>query len=277
MKPVNVKNGKALLPRGLHACFFASLLMAGTAAMAEEPAPVTVTVASTDLTPDGLTARYPSGSIQSSEIANRALLEVDQQRTVLDQKYAVEQHDCYEKFFATSCLDAAKERRRVALAQIRKVEIEANAFIRGDRVVQRDKKLAEKRGNDAANPRKPLEVPIKPATQSDADKAKENQDRIANHEAKLKQQQEDATNDASKHAASLDAYNKKVQDAEARQRDVAKKKADKANQAAAKAATSAAASKAGGSAASASSNANNAQSTAPVSSAPAASTPAAKP
>jgi colicin import membrane protein len=282
MKPVNVKNGKALLPRGLHACFLAGLLLAGTGAMAEEPAtvtaPATTAVASTDLTPDGLTIRYPSGSIQSSETANRALIEVDQQRTVLDQKYAVEQHDCYEKFFATSCLDAAKERRRVALAQIRKVEIEANAFIRGDRVVQRDKNLAVKRGNDAANPRKPLaEVPVKPAAQSDADKAKENQQRIADNEAKLKQQQQDAISDAPKHAASLDAYNKKVQDAKARQRDVAKKKADKANQAAAKAAASAAASKTPGSAANSAASAASSQSTTPASSAPAASTPATKP
>jgi len=273
MKPVNVENRKALLPRGLRACFFAGLLLAGTGAIAQEP--TTATVASSELTPDRLAARYPSGSIQSSEIADRALIEVDQQRTTLDQKYAVEQHDCYEKFFATSCLDAAKERRRVALAQIRKVEIEANAFVRGDRVVQRDKKLAEKSGSDAANPHKPLvEVPTKPAAQSDADKAKENQERIAGHEAKLKQQQQDALNDASKHAASLDAYNKKVQDAQSRQRDVAKKKADKANQAAAKAA-SAAALKAPASATSAASS----QSTAPaVSSAPAAaSTPATKP
>ncbi len=60
MKPVNVKNGKLVLPRGLHACFLAGLLLAATGALAQEPAPaqasapapapVTATVASSDLT-----------------------------------------------------------------------------------------------------------------------------------------------------------------------------------------------------------------------------------
>ena len=160
---------------------------------------------------------------------------------MLDQKYAAEQHECYQKFFATSCEDAAKERRRVALEKIRKIEIEANAFLRSDRVLQRDKKLAEKRASDAANPPKPLaDLPVKQATQSSADKEKENRERIANHEAKQKRQQQDQVSDAAKRAENVAAYQKKVQDAEARQKDVAEKKAEKAKQAAAKAAAASA-------------------------------------
>lgn len=235
MKLVNVKSNHHRLSHGLQACFLAGCVFIGMFAWGQEaPSP-------TASTPDELNVHYPSGSIQSSETANRALIDVDRQRSVIDRKYGDEQRVCYEKFFATSCLDAAKERRRVALAKIRTVEIEANAFIRSERVVERDKKLAEKRANDAANPPKPLtDSPPKQIEQSDADKAKENQQRIADHEEKQKQKQQDAVGDAAKHAQSAAAFDKKTKDAEARQRDVATKKAEKARQAEVKAAAAAA-------------------------------------
>lgn len=237
MKPVTLKKSQVRAAGGLRAGFLAGLLLAGSLAMAQESAPAALGVQ----TPDGLTARYPSGSIQSSETANRALVEIEQQRNMLDGKYAAEQQECYQKFFATSCEDAAKERRRVALEKIRKIEIEANAFLRSDRVLQRDKKLAEKRASDAANPPKPLaDLPVKQSTQSTENKEKENLERTANREAKLKQKKQDDVNDAAKRAENVTAYRKKVQDAEARQRDVAAKKAEKAKQAAAKAASASA-------------------------------------
>jgi len=217
-------NSRINLSRRLTACFLAGSLLAGSFAMAQESAPA---VPNTP-TQDGLAVRYPSGSIQSEDTANRALVEIDQQRKLLDQKYGGEERECYAKFFA----------------QIRKVEVEANAFLRGNRVVQRDKKLAEKRANDAANPPKPLaDLPVKQAMQSAADKEKENQQHIADTEAKRTQRKQDEINDAPKHAQSAVAYQKKVADAQARQRDVAAKKAEKARQAAAKTAAASAASK----------------------------------
>lgn len=258
---VNFTNRQFAWSGLMQAGCLASLLMAGTAlaqnadpatpsapvapasstAPAAPAAPATTTprpVVLVEPAPDALAARYPSGTIQSAETANKALLEVEQQRNALDQKYAAEQHDCYEKFFATSCLDAAKERHRLGTAQVRKVEVEANAFIRSDRVVQRDKRLAEKRASDAANPPKPLaDLPLKPVVPNDAaDKEKEHQQHIADHEAKEQQRKQDEINSAPQRAANVDAYNKKVQDAIARQSDVAKKKEEKAKQAAAKAA-----------------------------------------
>ena len=196
--------------------------------------------------PDSVVARYPSGTIQSVDVANKALQDVEAQRNALDKKYATEQQECNTKFFATNCLDAAKERHRVGTEKVHNVEVEANAFIRSDRVVQRDKNLAEKRANEAANPPKPLaDLPIKNSSQqNDADRAKDHQQRIADHDAKMKQLQQNQANDASQRAANVAAYNKKVEDAKARQADVAKKKEEKAKQAAAKAA-SAAASKTG--------------------------------
>jgi colicin import membrane protein len=242
MNLVNFSNKESRFSRRLHTCMLAGLLIgvigvfAGVSASAQESTAQTAGAA----TPDGLAARYPGGSIQSSDTANRALVEVEQQRNALEQKYATEEHDCYAKFFATSCVDAAKERRRTGMAQIRKVEVEANAFIRADRVVQRDKKLAEKRAQDAANPPKPLaDLPVKQAAQPAEDRAKENQQRLANHEAKLEQRKRDEANDAPTRAANVAAFEKKAQDAKKRQEDVAAKKAEKARQAAAKAASAA--------------------------------------
>jgi colicin import membrane protein len=240
MKPVIENRVAIFLSHTLQIYLLAGSLLTCSLAHAQETAAPT---GSGPAASGELTARYPSGSIQSAETANRALTEVDQQRSAIEQTYAAEQTQCYEKFFATNCLDAAKERRRVALAKIRTVEIEANAFIRGDRVVQRDQKLAEKRASEAANPPKPLaELPPKQVEQADVEKAKENQQRMASHEEKLKQKQQDAAGEAAKHAESAAAFEKKTQDALARQKDVAEKKAEKARRAAAKAAAATAAS-----------------------------------
>jgi hypothetical protein len=191
-----------------------------------------------ELTPEGLAAKYPSGSIQTQESAEQALREVDQQRAGVEQKFATQQHDCYAKFFATKCLDAAKEERRVSLAQIRKVEVDANSYIRAERVVQRDRNLAEKRARGAANPPKPLSEAAskQPGTQGAPHDPKEGERRIAEHEAKVKTQQQDEAGKAAERAAKVEAYNKKVADAEQRQREVAQKKAEKQAEAEKKAA-----------------------------------------
>ena len=193
--------------------------------------------ADSDLTPDLLAAKYPSGSIQTQDMADQALREVDQQRGAVEQKFATEQHDCYAKFFATKCLDAAKEERRVALAQIRKVEVDANAYIRAARVVERDRNLAEKRARDAANPPKPL-TEAAPKQNGDAapHDAGETERRVAEHDAKLKAQQQQEAANSGERAAKAEAYKQKVADAEQRQHEVAQKKAEKQKEAEQKAA-----------------------------------------
>lgn len=230
-----------------------------------------------ELTPEGLVAKYPAGSIQSEEVAERALHEVDQQRGDVEQKYAEEQHVCYSKFFATSCLDAAKEKRRVALAQIRGVEVDANSYIRANRVVERDRQLAEKRARDAANPPKPLtEVAPKPANDQAPQDPNDLARRQAEHDARLGAQQREEAARAPERAEKVAAYNKKVADAEARQRDVAQKKAEKQKQADEKAAKAAAAGKADASKSQKPASASAAASSA-VSGGSAGATPAAKP
>ena len=228
-----------------------------------------------DLTPETLAAKYPPGSIQSEETAEQALREVDQQRAGVEQKFATGQHDCYSRFFATNCLDAAKEERRVALAQIRKVEVDANAYIRSARVVERDRKLAAKREHDAANPPTPIgETAPKQNSSSPADHdPNEGARRSAEHDAKAKAQQQQDAAKAPERAAKAEAYNKKVADAEQRQRDVAQKKAEKQKDAENKAAKAAKSQKPGsaGVSASGSASASASASAAPVP----ASTPAA--
>lgn len=225
----------------------AGLLLLGANFTFAQDAATAVPASSSPLTPDGLTARYPSGSIQSTDTANRALLDVERQRAMLEQKYAAEQHICYSKFLATSCLDAAKESRRLALARIRKVEVEANSFIRGARVVERDKHLAEKRATETSNPPNPpkpvTEPPAKQAAQPAAEGAANGEQRVIKHDAKLRRQQRAEQDDAQKRAEDVAAFDKKASDAAVRQRDVAAKKAEKERQAAAKAAAASAATK----------------------------------
>jgi colicin import membrane protein len=97
-----------------------------------------------------LVERYPSGSIKSVEVADQALSEINKEQARIEAQHAAEQRACYPKFFTTSCLDEAKERRRYALAQIRPIEIQAEIFKRRDVVEKRDKALAQKREEEIA-------------------------------------------------------------------------------------------------------------------------------
>ena len=191
-----------------------------------------------------LSARYPAGSILSLEVAEHALVEAGQERTGIEARYAADERACYPKFFATACLDRAKERRRIGLARVRPVELEANSFKRRFRVVERDQALVEERAReDAEAPQRRKDqiehearlankAAIEAAGAKPGDAGRErNQDsaakRISQHESKLKRlQMEDAAN-AKKRAENVAAYEKKVRDAELHRREVAARKADK--------------------------------------------------
>ncbi|MES2538024.1 MAG: hypothetical protein V4632_19355 [Pseudomonadota bacterium] len=97
-----------------------------------------------------LVERYPPGSIKSVDAADRALSEISKEQERIEAQHAAEELACYPKFFTTSCMDEAKERRRYALAQLRPIEIQAERFKRRDVVEKRDKALAEKREEEIA-------------------------------------------------------------------------------------------------------------------------------
>jgi hypothetical protein len=219
----------------------------------------------------GLPQRYPARSIQSVDVADQALADVAKERSRIETQFANDQRACHAKFFMTSCLDTAKEQRRQALAQIRSIEIEANAFKRQTRAAEHDRILTDKRAEQEAaalkrkNDQKDKEgatngsvtegnAPPQPPVKKEADGKQrtmkpakpdrsahdgEAADSAVQRRARHQRTQAEEAADAQKRAENVAAYEKKVQDAEARQRDVAAKKAEKERQRAEKKASSA--------------------------------------
>jgi colicin import membrane protein len=210
------------------------LLGATAVALAMCVAPVLAREESSSMTPS-LLARYPAGSISSVEIADRALTEAASENSAIEARFAADERGCYSLFFANACRENARERRRLALTQVRPVEVEANAFKRRTRVVERDKALAEKRVQDERDMPLRLQKQQKRDEANSQDAKPVNTDRnkadagqrTAQHEARLKRlQAEDAAN-AQKRADNIAAYERKVKEAEARQREVEAKKVEK--------------------------------------------------
>ncbi|RZI40560.1 hypothetical protein EGT07_23280 [Herbaspirillum sp. HC18] len=184
---------------------------------------------------------YPAGSIQSIEAADAALAAVVKERKDIEARYAAEEKACHPKFLATSCIDQAQERRYQAMSQLRKVEVEANAFKRQARVTQRDKALSEHLSKEEAKqqerekrqqPREsadeePAENVPEPAAAPSRTKTRIFTDRTAQHEAKMKQLREEEAASAQERAENVAAYERKVQDAQLRQQKVAERKAEK--------------------------------------------------
>lgn len=110
-----------------------------------------------------LLAHYPAGSISSAESAKMALTEIDVVRDEIERRFAQSRADCMDKFFMSRCTADAKEIRRAALYNIRKVEVEANAFLRKYRAADRERKIAE-RQNRAVRPLDGPSIPISGAT-----------------------------------------------------------------------------------------------------------------
>ena len=195
---------------------------------------------------EGLAAgRGSTGSIQSVAGADAALARAAKERAEIDARYTAEEQACLPQFFANSCIEQAKERRRRALSALRPIEIEANAFKRQARVAERDKALADRLAKDDADRQDrvrresesaaiaqgttSVSVPDEP-TAGNATSAKQEpllSDRRARHEAKLKQLQADEASDAQQRAANIAAYERKKQAALERQREVAQRKAEK--------------------------------------------------
>lgn len=184
---------------------------------------------------------FPAGSIQSTEAAEAALAAVVKERKDIEARYAAEEKACHPKFLATSCIDQAQERRYQAMSQLRKVEVEANAFKRQSRVTQRDKALSEHLSKEEAKQQErakrqqptesaeegPAENAPEPAAAPSRTKTRIFTDRAAQHEAKMKQIREEEAANAQERAENVAAYERKVQEAQLRQQKVAERKAEK--------------------------------------------------
>ena len=188
-------------------------------------------------------AKYPAGSIQSQESATSALEMVTTARANIEARYKVDQRVCYPKFFTTSCLNKATERRRVELLLVKPVEIEANAYVRQALVVERDKRLAEKAAENAGKPMltetqgenkaatdtKNLENEKNSGSNESVRKART--DAYVEKNAKYAEKQQNLkANEAAeeqKRAENVKKYEEKVKASEARQKEILEKKAEK--------------------------------------------------
>ena len=182
--------------------------------------------------------RYPAGSIQSIESADAALADTGRARDAIEARFSAEEQACYPKFFSASCVEQARESRREALLQLRKVELEANALKRKDRVQERDRALAERQEKEPADRLDRVGIPKKrkdvegPAPERTTAMPLEEQpvlhsERGARHEAKMNRLQAEENKDAKKRAENAAAYEKKQQAARERQEKVAERKAKK--------------------------------------------------
>jgi hypothetical protein len=167
----------------------------------------------------------------SVEQANATLEQVARDRAAVNDEFAASERVCYSKFFVNRCLDAAKEKRRAALANLRAVEVEAQHFKRADSVAKRDADLAERARKDADEQAARAAEPPKPPKVADetprpAPRGGKVVDREAEHAARLKRMEAQDAADAGKRAANVAAFEKKKADSERRQAEVAKKKAE---------------------------------------------------
>ncbi|RJX30646.1 MAG: hypothetical protein C4516_07680 [Oxalobacter sp.] len=112
---------------------------------------------SADYTPSTLLARYPAQSITSLEQASNAIADVKKGKQGIEAIFKADEKACYKTFFANKCIRDAKERRRLALAEIRPIELEAQRFKRHEAASKREAALEEKRlkGAGVASDRTP--------------------------------------------------------------------------------------------------------------------------
>lgn len=210
---------------------------------------------------DGIAAAPRPPATQSVPQADERLVQVAKDRAAVNDEYEAGEQVCYKKFFATNCLDKIKDRRRAALAALHAVEVEANHYKREAAVAQRDADLAERARKDADEQAQRALMPKTPVVEKDAPLPPHPagptlEQRQAEHDAKVKRQEaEDAAN-AGKRAANVAAYERKKQESEQRQADVAAKKAAKAEAAKKKAAAASASASASAAAPAASSAAS---------------------
>lgn len=217
----------------------AAALILFSAQLACAQTPVPVDAAALAYSVQELTERYPVGSIQSQETATRVLAEVTQTRSGIETRFIVDQQACYPKFFTTSCLNKAKEQRRVDLLRIRPIEIEANAYIRQARVIERDRRLAEKAAENAGKPilnEAPHEEKVKASGNEPTEMTQDMQrkvraDAYAKRNAEQAEKQRDLKQnelaEEQKRAANIKKYEEKIRESEARQQDILKRKAEK--------------------------------------------------
>jgi colicin import membrane protein len=169
----------------------------------------------------------PSTSVAQ---ADARLADVALERAAIESRFAEREAICYDKFFVNNCLDEARERRRLALAAQRAIEIEAEYFKRKNKVEERDKAIAASEAKfqaeeaaTAAQPSAPPKTigPVPPPRPSSVP------GRIARRDARAAQEAAAEPANAATRAANAAAFEERRRKSEERQREVAKRKAER--------------------------------------------------
>ena len=191
-----------------------------------------------------IATRYAANTIDSTGRATAALDDVARARLQVEADLSRDERGCAQVFFTTRCLEKARERRRVALARLRPIEIEANTYNRRARVDARDRALEQKqaRPEPAVTPRE--EKVVKPeaslpppgdtahpsASEPKAsragkpDAAPHAAGRSTPHQARPA----GPTIDHVTEAANMAAFDRKAKESAQRQQEIATKKTEKA-------------------------------------------------
>ena len=170
--------------------------------------------------------------------ADQQLAVVKRERADIESRYAERERVCYAKFFVTSCLDEAKERRRSALAAQRAIEVQAERFKRQAAVDERDRKLAEadkKYREEEARLAAQPPAPVREVQDVQAPRPATAPQRVAARNARVKEAQAKEAAEAPQRAKNARDFERRKAESEERQRDVARKKAERAAKAAKKA------------------------------------------
>jgi colicin import membrane protein len=164
---------------------------------------------------------------QSVADADRKLALVVRERAQAEAQFAASEQVCYAKFLVNRCLDGLREQRRVTLAGLRAVEVEADHFKRKAKVEERDREIAKAEqdfqaaeAKMAAPPPPPRAVPAPAAPKA----APAKPDRAAEQAAKMKKLEAQDKAGAAKRAANVEAFEKRKRESEQRQREIAEKK-----------------------------------------------------
>ena len=92
----------------------------------------------------GMDHTYFAGAIQSASMAEQAIAEASATKNELQKWYVQAEQTCSEKFFVTSCMNDIKLVRRDKLSVLQRINIEAKAWQRRQRIDELDQKLLEK-------------------------------------------------------------------------------------------------------------------------------------
>lgn len=179
--------------------------------------------------------RAPTTSVAQ---ANERLANVAAERAAIEARFAAREAVCYDKFFVTSCLDEARERRRNSLNAQREVEVEAEYFLRKHKVEERDRAMAEAdAAYQAEEARAAAQPPAAPKTIAPVPPPRPGNvaKRTAERNARLQKEAAAAPADAAKRAENAAAFEERRRKSEERQREVAERKAQREAKRAAKA------------------------------------------